>query len=407
MLRRARLQPPSACFLLALLLLVGPASVAAAQATLSKSLYRALDAVRTQLQEGRPKQALEQLNRAKQQARDDYSKAVVAQTYGYIWLELDKPRAAADAFRRALELDALPDSAQNNMRYNLAGVLSRLGETAAAVKLLEAYLETETDPPIQANTLLARLYLDQEKYQAAARLLEQVRAELDGPDETVLLLLVSAYSEGKQLRRTPPLLRDLIRLSPGRAAYWQQLAATLLALKRDKQALAVLESAWLNGLLEKPNQLRYLAQLYIQQGVPYKAGRLLEKEPALKSDPAARRLSAQAWQTARERAKAIAVLEAAAAESPDPDTYQQLAQLYFSGEDWDDAERALQRGIKAASGENRDRMLLSLGVVRYRQRRAEQARTAFEQALEGPDTRNQAEQWIRYLDYLETADSRG
>ena len=46
-------------------------------------------------------------------------------------------------------------------------------------------------------------------------------------------------------------------------------------------------------------------------------------------------------------------------------------------------------------------------MVRYRQRLAEEARTAFEQALEGSETRNQAEQWIRYLDYLETADSQG
>jgi len=390
------------------LLLLGPTLGTSAQAGLSRSLYQALDSVRTTLQEGQAEQALEMLNRAKTQARDDYSKAVVEQTYGYIWLELDKPKAAATAFRRALAFDALPEPAQNTMRYNLGGVLSTLGQTAEAVQLLEAYLEHTADPPLQARTLLARLYLAQAKFRTAARLLEEVRAELEHPDETVLLLLVSAYSEGKQLGRTPPLLEELIRLAPKRTAYWQQLAAARLALRQEAQALAVLESAWLQGLIESPSQLTYLAQLYLQQGLPYKAGRLLETEIArnrLKPDPALHRLAARAWQSAREGSKAIAALETSVAASPDPDAYRQLAQLYFSREAWDDAARALQQGIRVASAGPRERMWMSLGVVRYRQGSTGQARAAFEQALAASETRDQAEQWIRYLDYLDSAGS--
>jgi tetratricopeptide (TPR) repeat protein len=160
-------------------------------------------------------------------------------------------------------------------------------------------------------------------------------------------------------------------------------------------------------LVGNAEQLRYLAQLYLQQGLPYKAGRLLEGEIArhmLKPDRATQLLVAQAWQTAREPGKAIGVLETTLAASPDPDAYGRLAQLYFSREAWDDAARVLQEGIRVAAEKQRGRLWMRLGVVRYRQGYSEQARAAFEQARRGTETRDQAEQWIRYLDYLETAD---
>jgi hypothetical protein len=392
---------------LSVMLAVGLAGTVTAGPGLSRPLYDALDKVRTRIQDGQAAQALELLNQVDDQARDNYSRAIVEQTYGYVWLELEKPEAAAKAFRRALELEALPASAQNNIRYNLAGVLARLGQTSEAVALLEAYLETEKDPPVQGRILLARLYLDTADYKAAVRLLEQARAQLKQPDETLLLLLVSAYSEQKQLRRTLPLLQELIRIAPRRAAYWQQLAATHLALEQDEQGLAVLESAYLQGLMRNPRQLLYLAQLYLQQGLPYKAGRLIESEMTqgnLKPESANRQLAAQAWQMAREHAKAVATLEQAVNDETGPDLLQQLAGLYLVAELWDHAGKALEQGIAMASGEQKDRMLITLGIVRYRQERLEQARRAFEQASHGAASRDQAAQWLQYLDYLEAAD---
>lgn len=396
------------CAALSWLVLSGSlAMTAAAGPGLSKHLYQALEKVRGRIQDGQAEQALALLKQVDGQARDDYARAIVEQTYGYVWLDLDKPEAAAKAFRRALELDALPASAQNNVRYNLAGILARSGQSAEARRLLEAYLATEKSPPAQARVLLARLYLDTADYTAAVRLLEQVRRELKQPDETVLLLLVSAYGEQKQLRRTVPLLEELIRIAPRRASYWQQLAATHLSMGQDERGLAVLESAYLQGLIRSPSQLTYLAQLYLHQGLPYKAGRLLEREMTrgnLKAVPENRRLAAQAWQMARETEKAIATLEQAVADDASPDLHQQLAGLYIIAEVWDGAARVLEQGIAKASAEQKDRMLITLGMVRYRQQSPKQARLAFEQVSQGAAARDQAEQWLQYLDYLENED---
>lgn len=387
------------------LLATGLPMTAAAGPGLSKSLYQALEKVRNRIQDGQAEQALALLKQVDGQARDDYSRAIVEQTYGYAWVELDKLEAAAKAFRRALELDALPESAQNNVRYNLAGILARTGKSAEARRLLEAYLATEKDPPVQARILLAQLYLEAGNYQASVRLLEQVRAEQQQPDETVLLLLVSAYSEQKQLRRTLPLLQELIRIAPRRASYWQQLAAAHLSLGQDEQGLAVLESAYLQGLTLSTSQLQYLARLYLHQGLPYKAGRLIEKEMTrghLNAASANRRLAAQAWQMARENEKAIATLQQAVADEEEPDLFQQLVGLYLVDERWDDAARVLEQGIAKTSGEQKDRMLVTLGMVRYRQQRPQEARLAFERVSQGTGSpQDQAAQWLQYLDYLE------
>jgi len=115
-------------------------------------------------------------------------------------------------------------------------------------------------------------------------------------------------------------------------------------------------------------------------------------------------LAAQAWQMAREHAKAVATLEQAVNDETGPDLLQQLAGLYLVAELWDHAGKALEQGIAMASGEQKDRMLITLGIVRYRQERLEQARRAFEQASHGAASRDQAAQWLQYLDYLEAAD---
>jgi len=107
---------------------------------------------------------------------------------------------------------------------------------------------------------------------------------------------------------------------------------------------------------------------------------------------------------ARENAKAIAILEQAFDGESTADLLQQLAELYLIAEAWDDAGRVLEQGVPKASGEQRDRMLITLGIVRYRQRRLEQARLAFEQAGDGTGSPDQAVQWLQYLDYLEAAD---
>ncbi|MCU7959041.1 MAG: tetratricopeptide repeat protein [gamma proteobacterium symbiont of Bathyaustriella thionipta] len=384
------------------LLLFLSGSPALAAHSLSRPLYSSLQKVQDKLAAGQADEALRLLQGSDSQAHTDYAHAIVEQTYAYIWLQLDKPEAAASAFSQALERNVLPPGTQLNMRYNLAAVLSRLGRTREAIEQLESSLHSRQQLPSGFKRLLARLYIETKKYRQAADLLQP--ASSSGADENHLLLLLLAYDglhkPGKSIR----VLKQLLRLNPRHALYWQQLAARYQQMGKPKHALAVLESSWLQGLMTKPSHIRYLAQLYMQQGLAYKAGRLLDSEIKrghLQTTAANKKLLISAWQLAREDSKAIRLLEQTLGGDGNPQAGLQLAQLYMASESWSDAARVLQQSLLSASDTQKYALLLMLGQVQYQQQHVTQSRHTFEQASAAAATRAQAQQWLHYLDYLQ------
>lgn len=392
--------------LLIVLLLAG--NELSASQKLDKSLYSLLERARTELAEGRAESALSLLNKAEGRAHSSYAIAIVQQTYGYAWLELHKDEEAARAFRKALEAGSLPDDVEINIRYNLAGLLGGLGRTEEATALLETNRLQVSAMPVQMSALLARLYLDRKRYRDAIDLLEETRRSAPAGDENLLLILAIAYMESGQPAEAVPAIRKMIELSPRKAAYWEQLVAAYLSSKQMMMALATFELAWLHGVLTRPQQIRYMAQLYMQQGLPYKAGRLLETglaEGRFEADAETEKLLLLAWRQAREDGKAIERMEHALVSGRrlGADIYELLAQQYVAREDWNNAERVLLQGIAQVSKSHRGRLSLILGMTHYRQQHFLSARKAFEAALHDKISHDAAAQWLAYVDYLQAA----
>ncbi|WP_299021993.1 hypothetical protein [uncultured Photobacterium sp.] len=107
-------------------------------------------------------------------------------------------------------------------------------------------------------------------------------------------------------------LKRLIVLEPDKTTWWQQMAGVQLRLGRSKDALDTMALAKRQGVALSLQDLKTMAQLYAQRGIPERAARIYaELEGAERN---AELVSSQAmyWQIAKEWDEAISVWRLAA-----------------------------------------------------------------------------------------------
>ena len=387
-----------------LTLWVGSFSVcatAAAGQSLSPSTYQQLTEVHGLIdQQAYDAAALALQRLLKDVQQGSYAQAVVLQTLGYVEVSREAYPAAIRALEKSLALQQLPDNTQQRLRYDLAQLYVEEKRTDKAVSILETWFKQADKPPAEAYVLLGHAYAQQQQYRKAIPPLAKAIKLADQPRADWYEALLAMYYELQSYADCVPLLENMIRLFPQRHRYWQQLAGVHLALKDYDAALTALELAYRDGALKKEPQLIQLVQLYLYNGIPYKAARLLEEQirrGTISNNARHRELLARAWSSAKQRMEAIQALEKAISAESTPELRLRLAQWYFEEERWQAAAAILEPLVRQGSTGASDQAWLLLGIARFEQHDRKAARQAFLNAAKSADTGTSAQQWLEFI----------
>src|SRR6056297_385995 len=169
----------------------------------------------------------------------------------------------------------------------------------------------------------------------------------------------------------------------------------------EKRQLGSMETAYVQDMLDKDGELRNLASLYLSQGVPYKAGKVLEKafeDDLIDDDVKNYELLAGSWRQAQEVDKAIPVMEVAASKSDSGELYSQLGNIYLDGDQFDKAVEAIQTALERGGVKRPDTARLVLGMALFNLEEYGKAREAFRAAGRDERSEQYAKQWIRYME---------
>jgi tetratricopeptide (TPR) repeat protein len=153
-------------------------------------------------------------------------------------------------------------------------------------------------------------------------------------------------------------------------------------------------------MLTEEKELLILARLMLQEGVPLKAGAILEKHMEagqIERKPETLELLATCWLMAEDRPRAEATLKDAAGAATSGELYVRLAQFHVERHQWAKAQEALTEALKKGDLESEGDAQLLLGIVNYNQKRMGAALTALSQARKHDNTRQAAEQWIEMI----------
>jgi tetratricopeptide (TPR) repeat protein len=363
--------------------------------------FRKLSAAQRQLADEEYAACLATLDDMKRrEALGDHERALMWQTYAYVYAAQERYREAAGAFEQCLALHALPEGARLDTQYNLAQLYVVLEEFGTAVELFGTWIAVVETPAPGAHYMyaLAAAQHGQQDLAVAQALLAVTKAA--EPKEAWLQLLLSLYLQRTAYREAVGVLERLVERFP-RKAYWTQLSAVYSELGEHRKALAALEIAYGQGMLTEGRELVTLAQLYLYNEIPYKAAQVLEAglaREAIASDAEAWELLATSWLSARERRKAIDPLERAARLSESGELYARLANVHLDQEDYAAARSSLASALRKGKLKDPGNTQLLLGIASATDEQWDEAKRAFEAAAGYGRTREAAERWLEHLE---------
>ncbi len=373
---------------------------------MSKVIYDQISEVQDLFDQDEWQMGLEALEVLGGRRLSSYERAHVLNMTGFALYQLDDIGRATVAYEEALAQDNLPVSQVRGLLTTISqlALMSEdyAGAEAYALKLVALKGELPTDPA--AWVILAQARIGQDNYAGAlAPLRKAIALERElgkTPRENWLVLLSSVYFMSDDFSAMRTVLYELVTLYP-REQYLLNLAALHGQLGDTDKQLALVESLLDDQRLAQGNHLLSLANLFLSEGLPYKAGRLLEREMdsgRIESSKRNLELQSQAWYMAGERKKAIPPLIAAASLTEDAAIYRRVSRLYMDSYDWASAETAAQRALELSKEADLGDAYLLLGMAMANGNKLEPARIIFEKAAQHEKNARWAQQWLRYIE---------
>ncbi|MDZ7787217.1 MAG: tetratricopeptide repeat protein [Halofilum sp. (in: g-proteobacteria)] len=236
---------------------------------LSRSTHKELNEARDLMDKDKHDAALAKLNELLDKIGDrEYEKALTLQSLGYAYIGMDEDRQAIDAFERALELDALPDSPRVRLQNMLARLYARTEQYAKAYGYLQDWFAEIEKPEADDYALKANILVQLERNKEGIQAIRKAIEMSDRPREQYYQILVSLQFAAERYAEAAKTLEDILENWPQKARYWRQLASVYLNLERNEDAHAVLKLAYRKGLLEEGDQIVRLARLGLSIDVP-------------------------------------------------------------------------------------------------------------------------------------------
>lgn len=368
--------------------------------TVSTWTFKRLEEVQTDITDEKYSSALKRLDALSEKTRlNSHERALLWQMYGFTYSTLGRYKEASQAFEKCLAEDSLSVPATLHTRFNLAQAYLGTEAYPKAIDQLSLWLETSDKPTADVFYLLGAAHMQLKQFDKALPHARQAVAMKTKPRESWLNLLMSVHFELKQMRSVLKVCKQLVRFYPKRS-YWLQLSAVYNELGDRKRALATMELAYAQGYVTKSNEILNFANLYLDQGIPFKAGELLERElreGRVDSSLNNLKMLSSAWLQSRESARAWASLEKASRLDSTGQTDAKLAQLYLESEKWALVHKAAQKAIEKGDLKRPGEIYLIKGIALMSLNKNQKARQAFKKAQAYPQRSDAATQWLNHL----------
>lgn len=369
--------------------------------TMGELAYKRLSKIHEMMGEERYGDALDEIGRMENMRLNDYEKALMWQTYGFIYSAQGQFTKAIDYFERSLAEDALSTQAQQGMLYSLAGLYQSEGRYEDAIETMRTWFRYAEEPDAGAYIMVAGSFAELERYREALPCVQLAIAVADEPRESWYQLELAIHMEQDDYRAAAEVLRTIIRLWPDKRRYWETLSGVYLELKEDQLALATMMAAYNRGLITDGPKILNLVRLNLYLDNPYVAGRILQRgieEGAVEGDADNLNLLRSAWTSAKEYDRAIAVIDQLGQLTGDPKYYMDKAGILNEQARWEDVIAAARQALDAGTG-TPARAWLLMGMAYTELDRLGEALDAFDKVRETGDAkeRQNAAAWIAFV----------
>ena len=371
---------------------------------MSDRVFTTMEAAQAALDKGELSTARDLIEEMLSGRLSDYEQAHGLTLLGYAWYQEDNLGNARASYEQAVKLEKIPSSMRANLLSTLGQICLFTDSHADAETYLRRLLALPEHDSAANQVLLAAAVLGQARYAEARVLLEDAlareRASGSPPKEQWLVMLSSVYYELTDYSAMRDTLAELTIHYP-RQQYVMNLAALTGELGQRDRQLALVESLADDARLQNPGHIKLLANLFLEQALPYKAAVLLEtalEDGRLETSGQTLELLSQAWFLAADTRRAIEPLRRAAELSDDGELYLRVAHLHMDTMNWRSADRAAELALNKGGLREEGEAWLVRGMALANLEQFEDASELISHAIKFPDSKEQARQWLSFVE---------
>lgn len=377
---------------------------------ISNKLFEKLQDVQDLVEEKEYREAQEILVDLKGRSKplNDAEMSNVLTMEAFIFYTQENYPKALEAYRQITLLELASDGAKLQAQYSMAQLYFVTEQYKKGVEALLVWFqkkeESGSPPGASAHVLLSQGYYQMKDYDNA---LKHVNIAVDNykgkgkvPKENWYSLQRFLYYEQDNYKKVVQILDELLTHYP-KKSYWMQLSAMHAELKDERRQYYAMDTAYVQGMLNKEGDLVNMAYLHLANDVPYKAAKVLDKgikDEIVKPTSKNLELLGNSWRAAQEIKKAIPEMAKAAAKSDKGELWARLGNIYLDNDEYKKSVKALKAGIKKGGIKRKDTTYLILGMAHYNLKQYDSARKAFKKAEDDERSRKYARQWMRFMD---------
>jgi len=379
-----------------------------AQGLMTPQTYNRLERVHDLMEEEEYEDALNRLRTTRERAQNPHEEAVIAQLFGYVYINLDRYEDALEEFKIAAEIeeDGLPEDRRLGVMQNVIQLYTQFEDYESALDWVDRYLiavdesEDREEAPSRIHVMAAQAHMQLEQFREALPFITKAIELADEPEEQYYRVKLGILLELEDFGDAADHLEAMVSHWPEKMDYWFQLFQVSWQLEREETALSVLKLAHRNGLFESEDHYVNLFRMYMMEGAPYDAGMVMEEGMEAGDVPRNERrvqMLSRAWIQAQERDRAIEVLQELAELQDSGESHFLMAQIEQERGNWDSMREAALEAYERGGLDNPGNALLLAGRGAAEAKNYDEALAIFQRAMEYERVQNQASSWVQFV----------
>lgn len=332
---------------------------------------------------------------------NDYERSVALQFVASAYLEKDDYPNAIAHFQRIVEINALPNN--NHFQIMLQVAQLQMAEEmyeqalATAERFLAESGSTKPDHLVIKGNALYRL----DRFQEAAEVMSQAIAAHENPPSSWSQMLMASYFELEQPLEAAKIAERLAAANPNDKNLLMNTANIYLQAEMLDKAAAVLDDMKTRGMFDSERDYQQLYRIYANiEGKEMQAVEVIKEgleKGLLKPGQEVYTVMAQTYYFADRIPEAIDNFKKAAEYADNGESALNLARVLFNADRFAEAKaaanEALQKGVRRPG----DAWMILGNIEFYGLDNRAGGIAAFQEAAKHPETKEQAERWLKQV----------
>jgi predicted Zn-dependent protease len=327
-----------------------------------------------------------------------YAQAFAHTLQAQIYYEKDKGTDAIAEYRKAVDMDSLPNDAQFQTIYQIAQLQVQDEKYADALTTLEQWEKETGSTTADELALKANAYYRTDKFQPAVDTMKQAVSMTDKPNDSWMQILMASYFELNQYDQAAQVVQQQMQKDPSNKKLLNQLATIYIQGNKPQQALDLMAKAKSQGLITTSDDYMQLAKLQAAADKYKDASATIQEgldKGALKPSFDVYKLQGDVCTQGEDDKCAIDAYTKASPQAKDGNIDYQLGYLLFYSDRSKDASEALTRAISKGGLRQEGEAYLLRGDAENDLSQGPAATADWQKASGYPSTKTMAEQRLK------------